>query len=63
MMKCHTCKTEMICYNDVNEISTRIDFEKCPKCNSKADITYGNNGEYALKVVLWERWKRGCQNG
>ena len=53
-MKCHTCKTEMICYNDVNEISTRIDFEKCPKCNSKADIIYGNNGEYILEV-LWKR--------
>jgi len=53
-MKCITCKSEMICYDDVNDISIRIDWVKCPKCNSKAEIQYENNGEYVEKVV-WER--------
>ena len=53
-MKCLTCKTEMKCINDVNDISTRIDWEKCPKCKSKAEIQYENGGEYVEKVT----WKR-----
>jgi Zn finger protein HypA/HybF involved in hydrogenase expression len=53
-MKCLTCKTEMKCYDDVNEISTRIDWVKCPKCGSIAEIIYGNNGEYISEV----NWKR-----
>jgi Zn finger protein HypA/HybF involved in hydrogenase expression len=53
-MKCFTCHTEMECYNDVNNISTRIDFVKCPKCGSEANIIYGNNGEY-IKKVEWFR--------
>jgi len=53
-MKCITCKTIMVCFDDVNEISTRIDFVKCPKCSSTADIMYGNNGEY-INQVNWRR--------
>jgi len=53
IMKCITCKTIMICIDDVNDISTRIDFVKCPKCGSKADIIYGNNGEYINQVNWW----------
>ncbi len=53
-MKCLTCKTEMKCIDDVNEIHARIDFVECPKCKSKADIIYGNNGEY-IKKVIWRR--------
>ena len=53
-MKCLTCKTEMVCVNDVNDISVRIDFVECPKCGSHADIIYGNNGEY-ISEVLWKR--------
>src|SRR5512138_57477 len=45
-MKCLTCNTEMVCYNDVNDIYQRIDWLKCPKCDSKAEIIYGNHGEY-----------------
>jgi len=44
----------MKCIDDVNDISVRIDFVKCPKCGSKANIIYGNNGEYIEKV----EWKR-----
>lgn len=53
-MKCITCKTQMKCVSDVNNISVRIDFVECPKCGSKADIIYGNNGEYVDKV----NWRR-----
>lgn len=28
-----------------------IDLLECPKCKSKAVVTYGNNGEYIVKVV------------
>lgn len=54
-MKCFTCQTTMVCYNDVNEISKRIDFLKCPNCRSNADIIYGNNGEYISRVD----WRMG----
>ena len=53
-MKCFTCKTEMICEDDVNDIIVRIDWEKCPKCGSKAEIDYGEQGEYVNKII-WER--------
>ena len=54
-MKCHTCSTKMQCYDDVNDISTRLDFVKCPLCGSEATIQYGNNGEYIIRV----EWRRG----
>jgi Zn finger protein HypA/HybF involved in hydrogenase expression len=54
LMKCLTCKTEMECKDDVNDVSTRIDWVVCPKCGSTAEITYGNNGEY-IEKVFWER--------
>lgn len=53
-MKCFTCKTEMICVNDVNDISNRIDWVECLKCGSHAEIVYGNNGEYITQI----KWKR-----
>jgi len=53
-MKCLTCQTTMKCYDDVNDISVRIDWVKCPKCGSQAEIQYGNNGEYIEKVI-WNR--------
>jgi len=53
-MNCFTCKNEMVCVDDVNEISVRMDFVKCPKCNSEAEIYYGKNGEY-IKEVVWRR--------
>lgn len=53
-MRCFTCKTEMKCYNDVCEEGARIDFVECPKCQSRADIIYGNRGEY-INRVLWFR--------
>lgn len=53
-MKCLTCKTQMECKNDVNDETVRIDWEVCPKCGSKAEINYGNHGEYITKVI-WTR--------
>ena len=53
-MKCITCKTQMKCVSDVSDIYVRIDFVECPKCGSKADIIYGNNGEY-VDQVNWRR--------
>lgn len=53
-MKCHTCKTRMVCYDDVNDVDVRIDWLRCPKCGSHAEIKYGNNGEY-IKKVSWRR--------
>lgn len=53
-MKCITCKSEMICKDDVNDVNTRIDWVECPKCGSKAEIEYGNNGEYITRVI-WTR--------
>lgn len=53
-MECITCKTEMKCINDVNEMSARIDWLKCPKCGSKAEIIYAYHGRYIAKVT-WQR--------
>lgn len=50
-MECLVCKTEMKCINDVNYTSTRIDWLKCPKCGSVAEIEYRNNGEYILQFI------------
>jgi len=53
-MECLTCHTQMKCVDDVNDISIRIDWVKCPKCGSAAEIQYGDNGKYILKVT-WAR--------
>lgn len=53
-MECYTCKTKMECVDDINTEFLRIDWFKCPKCKSKAEVIYGNHGEY-IKRVIWER--------
>lgn len=53
-MECLTCKIRMVCVDDVNDTSIRLDFMECPKCNSKATIEYGDNGKY-IEVVTWRR--------
>lgn len=55
-MNCLNCNTPMLCVDDVNDTSIRVDFECCPECGAKADIYYGDNGGYILKVV-WESSK------
>lgn len=54
-MKCLECGTEMKCVDDINTISTRIDWEKCPKCGATAEIEYSSSVDLKLKRVLWER--------
>ena len=53
-MECFTCKSKMKCTDDINEITTRIDFMECPKCKSTASIIYGENGKY-INEVIWNR--------
>lgn len=53
-MKCFTCKDEMKCIDDANDLGVRIDWYQCPRCNSKAEVNYGNGGEYIDKII-WER--------
>ena len=37
-MYCCLCKSEMKCYDDVNNIGFRADFMKCEHCGIKADV-------------------------
>jgi uncharacterized protein (UPF0212 family) len=53
-MECLTCHTRMECYNDVNDVDIKIDFLKCPKCNSKATVYYNRARKYKEKVI-WDR--------
>lgn len=53
-MKCFTCKSTMECVDDINVETCRIDWFKCPKCNSRAEVNYGGGGEY-IKEVKWIR--------
>ena len=53
-MECMTCQEKMICYDDINESHTRIDWLKCPKCNSKAEIIYSVTQGFKTKVT-WTR--------
>ena len=52
-MKCLTCGENMECYDDINDDCRRIDFVKCPKCGSKAIITYSSDGYKSS--VHWSR--------
>jgi len=54
-MQCLTCGEQMKCYNDVNDISVRIDWEQCPKCGSWSQIEYNSKGQQ--ERVLWLRDK------
>lgn len=53
-MECFTCKEKMKCIDDINTDIVRIDLMECPKCASKAEIHYGENGKY-VKKVIWNR--------
>ena len=53
-MDCLTCNDLMVCYDDVNTETIRIDFVYCRRCGSEAVITYGDHGKYISKVT----WKR-----
>lgn len=53
-MKCFTCQSEMKNINDIVYESVRIDWYKCPKCNSIAQVELHPKGNYIEKVI-WER--------
>lgn len=50
-MKCIVCESEMECVDDVNDISTRIDWMQCPVCGAKAEIEYTNVTYPCIKKV------------
>lgn len=51
-MECLECKTEMECVGKLDNISSRVDWLKCPHCNATAEIIYnGGNGEYREKII------------
>jgi len=59
-MYCCLCKTELICYDDVNNIGLRLDFMKCPQCGVKADIILSSGELKNVKSVsfYWEPVKQ-----
>lgn len=63
-MYCCLCKTELICYDDVNNIGLRLDFMKCPQCGVKADIILSSgelkNVKPSNRQLLTDRIKQ-CQ--
>lgn len=63
-MTCLCCGEQMKCVDDVNNNTTRLDWERCPKCNSFAEIEYNvHNGN--IETVLWKRdysWENQNQN-
>lgn len=54
-MNCFKCQSEMKCYDDINYDTIRIDFEKCPVCNSKAEIRYNIHDRNISKVIWTEK--------
>ena len=54
-MKCLECGTEMKCADDVNTISTRIDWEKCPKCGATVEIEYSSGVDLRGRRVIRKR--------
>ena len=43
-MDCMTCGDEMICYDEVNDETLRIDWFRCVRCSSWAEIAYNKKG-------------------
>lgn len=50
-MYCCLCKTELVCYDDVNNTGFRADFMKCPNCGVKADVILSNQSPQNVKSV------------
>lgn len=49
--KCDKCGIEMLCYDDVNDVESRIDFMECPTCHSKKTIIYDRSTNKPVKIV------------
>lgn len=52
-MECMACGKTMVCYDDINDEIYRIDWLKCPKCGSWAEITYNKKG--FKETVTWKQ--------
>ena len=52
-MDCMTCGDEMICYDEVNDETLRIDWFRCVRCSSWAEIAYNKKGH--KEQVKWKR--------
>ena len=53
-MKCYACGENMKNVDDINDMAIRMDFKKCPKCGSAAQIVYNVQEGYIIKVI-WDR--------
>ena len=58
-MRCLQCEIEMECYNDVNDVGARIDWERCPNCGAESTIVYNVN----TLNVIHSSWKQTRDNG
>ena len=56
-MKCIVCESEMKCVDDVNDVSTRIDWMECPVCGTKAEIIYTNTTHPCIEKVTFTKVK------
>jgi DNA-directed RNA polymerase subunit RPC12/RpoP len=54
-MKCFTCGTRMENYDDIRNDFVKVDFRRCPKCGSKAEIQYYDDECTFLSEVKWRR--------
>lgn len=54
-MECMACGKTMVCYDDINDEIYRIDWLKCPRCGSWAEITYNKKG--FKETVTWKQNK------
>lgn len=52
-MKCYKCNEEMKCFSDVVQETVRIDWFKCPKCDSVTTVEYEPR-TMEIRKVLWE---------
>lgn len=48
-----TCGETMICYDEVNDETLRLDLFKCTKCESWAEVTYNKKG--FKEQIKWKR--------
>lgn len=54
-MNCQKCKTPMNLYENNDGIVVRIDWLKCPQCNSKAEIIYDAQTN-EIKHLSWRTY-------
>lgn len=49
-MECPRCRVQMICKNDVNDETVRIDWLECPWCGVKTTIEYKDHGKEIKRI-------------